>query len=102
MRRNCRECTRWRPISDFRVTGHRGKDYPSRMCVPCERVSDRERQLAYYYRNHEKMKLRQRNRARQRRREAGTPEKTRYRRTDRATVNAVDTKLDLMLRYGPR
>ena len=42
-RQNCKRCTRWRPISDFKVRKTKHGEKPEGVCQPCIRAKERER-----------------------------------------------------------
>jgi predicted Fe-S protein YdhL (DUF1289 family) len=42
-RQNCKRCTRWRPISDFKVRKTKHGETPEGVCTPCHRARERER-----------------------------------------------------------
>jgi hypothetical protein len=59
--------------------------------------------LRNYYRKHDVNKLKQRNRAAERRRKEGKQEVGKYKRKQgEITPKPRDVKLDLALKYGPR
>lgn len=42
-RQNCKRCTRWRPVSDFKVRKTKHGEKPEGVCQPCYRAGERER-----------------------------------------------------------
>lgn len=95
--KNCKRCTRWRPLCDYRPSFGRGKEYLGHVCCHCTLLADRERALRAYYRKHELNKVKQRQRARARRREAGVPERGRY-DVGRPVRVGLGSLMDLRLR----